>query len=127
MGYGDIVPSTTASKIFSVFVVMLGFGVLSLVAATIATRWIETEERLIEREILRDVHQQMDALHREIVALRQALVAVRELAPLLPLLPLLPMLPLLPLPLLPPLPPLPPLPLPPLPASEPDDGPPPGP
>ncbi len=73
VGYGDIVPSTPASKIFSVFVVMLGFGVLSLVTAAIATRWIETEERIIEREILRDMHRQMAALNQEIAALRQDL------------------------------------------------------
>ena len=73
VGYGDIVPSTPASKIFSVFVVMLGFGVLSLVTAAIATQWVETEERIIEREILRDVHRQIDALHREITALRRDL------------------------------------------------------
>jgi voltage-gated potassium channel len=84
VGYGDIVPSTPASKIFSVFVVMLGFGVLSLVTAAIATRWIETEERIIEREILRDVHSQMDALHQEIVALRRELVRLRETAPFMP-------------------------------------------
>ena len=77
VGYGDIVPSTPASKIFSVFVVVLGFGVLSLVTAAIATRWIETEERIIEREILRDVHRQRDALHQEIVALRRDLSQVR--------------------------------------------------
>ena len=80
VGYGDIVQSTPASKIFSVFVVMLGFGVLSLVTAAIATRWIETEERIIEREILRDVHRQMDALHQEIVALRRELLLSRETA-----------------------------------------------
>ena len=80
VGYGDIVPSTIASKIFSVFVVMLGYGVLSLVTAAIATRWIETEERVIEREILRDVHRQMDALHRELVEVRACLddFAARE-------------------------------------------------
>jgi voltage-gated potassium channel len=77
VGYGDIVPSTPASKIFSVFVVLLGFGVLSLVTAAIATRWIETEERIIEREILLDVHRQMATLSQEIVALRE------EFAPLL--------------------------------------------
>ena len=81
VGYGDIVPSTPASKIFSVFVVMLGFGVLSLVTAAIATRWIETEERVIEREILRDMHHQMDALRHDINALRQDLAAVREPGP----------------------------------------------
>ena len=36
VGYGDVVPSTTASRIFSVFVVLLGYGVLSLVTASIA-------------------------------------------------------------------------------------------
>ena len=77
VGYGDVVPTTLASKIFSVFVVMLGFGVLSMVTAAIATRWIETEERIIEREILRDVHRQIDALHQEITALRRDL-ALRE-------------------------------------------------
>lgn len=84
VGYGDYVPTTPASRIFSVFVVMLGFGVLSLVTAAIATRWIETEERLIEREILRDVHQQMNALRQEIAALRTDLVRVREQGPFLP-------------------------------------------
>ena len=83
VGYGDYVPTTPASRIFSVFVVMLGFGVLSLVTAAIATRWIETEERIIEREILRDVHQQMNALRQEIVALRTELLLVREQVPFL--------------------------------------------
>lgn len=73
MGYGDIVPSTPASKIFSVVVVMLGFGVLSLVNAAITTRCIETEERIIEREILRDVHCQMDALRGELAAVWQTM------------------------------------------------------
>jgi voltage-gated potassium channel len=78
VGYGDLVPSTAASKIFSVFVVMLGFGVLSLVTAAIATRWIETEERLIEREILRDVHQQMAMLSQEIASLRRDVMAATQ-------------------------------------------------
>lgn len=77
VGYGDIVPSTPASKIFSVFVVMLGYGVLSLVTAAIATQWVEAEERQIEREILRDVHHQMDALRAEIKHLRQDLHLAR--------------------------------------------------
>jgi len=84
VGYGDIVPSTPASKIFSVFVVMLGFGVLSLVTAAIATQWVETEERIIEREILRDMNRQMDALHQEIVALRRDLLQAREAGPFMP-------------------------------------------
>lgn len=75
VGYGDIVPSTPASKIFSVFVVMLGYGVVSLVTAAIATRWVENEERAIEREVLRDVHHQMDALRQELAQLREQMAA----------------------------------------------------
>jgi voltage-gated potassium channel len=71
VGYGDVVPSTPASRIFSVFVVLLGFGVLTLATAAIATTWIETEERRIEREILRDLHHRLGALHQDIAALRQ--------------------------------------------------------
>ena len=70
VGFGDVVPSTPASRIFSAFVVMLGYGVLSLATAAIATTWIETEERRIEREILRDLHQRLGSLHDEIAALR---------------------------------------------------------
>lgn len=78
VGFGDIYPTTPASKIFSVFVVLFGYGVLSLVTAAIATHWVETEERLIEREILRDMHRQMDELRREIAQLRHELLLARE-------------------------------------------------
>ncbi|MBK9359857.1 MAG: two pore domain potassium channel family protein [Rubrivivax sp.] len=70
VGYGDVVPTTPASKIFAVFVVLLGFGVLTMVTAAIAATWIESEEREIEREILRDMRHQIDRLQVEIVALR---------------------------------------------------------
>ena len=73
VGYGDIVPTTLASKIFSFFVVLIGFGVLSLVTASIAAMWIETEERRIEREILRDLHLQLGELRAEISALRSSI------------------------------------------------------
>jgi voltage-gated potassium channel len=72
VGYGDIVPSTPASKIFSVFVVLLGFAVLSLVTASIAAMWVESHERRIESEILRDLHAQVRALRNDIAALREA-------------------------------------------------------
>jgi voltage-gated potassium channel len=70
VGYGDIVPTTPASKIFAVFVVLLGFGVLTMVTAAIATTWIETEERRIEREILADLRSQIDSVKSELAALR---------------------------------------------------------
>jgi voltage-gated potassium channel len=70
VGYGDVVPTTTASKVFAVFVVIFGFGVLTIVTASIATTWIETEERRIERELMRDLHQQIAVIKSELVALR---------------------------------------------------------
>ena len=73
VGYGDIVPTTAASKIFSVFVVLLGYAVISLVTAAIAAMWVETQERRIEREILQDLHRQLQSVHRELAELRTEL------------------------------------------------------
>jgi voltage-gated potassium channel len=70
VGYGDIVPSTAASKIFAVFVVLMGFAVLSLVTASIAAVWVQTEERKIEREILRDLHREIRVIRDELAAMR---------------------------------------------------------
>ena len=71
VGYGDIVPSTPASKIFTAFVVLMGFAVLSLVTAAIAAMWVQTEERKIEHEIQRDLHLQLRGLREEVSALRR--------------------------------------------------------
>lgn len=73
VGYGDSVPTTPASKIFAVFVVFLGVGAITLVAAAIASAWIATEERQIEREILDDLHHQLRAMRAEMEVLRSAL------------------------------------------------------
>lgn len=71
VGYGDVVPTTLASKIFSVFVVLLGYGVLSVATAALASAWVESDERRIEREILHDLHRQVAALREEIADLRR--------------------------------------------------------
>jgi voltage-gated potassium channel len=73
VGYGDLVPTTPASRIFAVGVVFLGVGAITLVAAGIASAWIATEERSIEREILADLHKQIGALREELAAMRTAL------------------------------------------------------
>jgi len=75
VGYGDLVPTTPASRIFAVGVVFLGVGAITLVAAGIASAWIATEERSIEREILADLHKQIGALREELAAMRTALAA----------------------------------------------------
>ena len=71
VGYGDIVPSTHASRIFSVLVVMLGLAVFSMVTASVAAMFVETEERQIERDLM----QEIGALRHEVRSLREALQA----------------------------------------------------
>ena len=73
VGYGDSVPTTPASKIFAVFVVFLGVGAITLVAAAIASAWIASEERHIEREILDELHQQLRLVHAELAELRASM------------------------------------------------------
>lgn len=77
VGYGDMVPSSTASRIFAVFVVLLGYGLLSLVTASVAAMFVGSQERKVEREILRDMHREMRELRQEIDRLRQEVRASR--------------------------------------------------
>jgi len=78
VGYGDIVPSTPAAKIFAVFVVLMGFAVLSTVTASIAAVSVQSEERRIEREILSDLHQQLKTIRDELAELRAELAERAE-------------------------------------------------
>lgn len=55
VGYGDIVPSTHVSRAFSVLVVLLGLAVLSLVTASVAAMFVETEERQVERDLMYEI------------------------------------------------------------------------
>jgi voltage-gated potassium channel len=66
VGYGDIVPSTHASRTFAVLVVLLGLAVLSLVTASVAAIFVGKEERDIERELMKEIR----ALRAEVAALR---------------------------------------------------------
>jgi voltage-gated potassium channel len=55
VGYGDIVPSTFASRAFAVLVVLLGLAVLSIVTASIAAIFVEADERQFEQQILQEL------------------------------------------------------------------------
>lgn len=66
VGYGDIVPSTFASRAFAVLVVLLGLAVLSLATASVAAMFVETEERQIERDLMHEI----SALRAEVRGLR---------------------------------------------------------
>jgi voltage-gated potassium channel len=67
VGYGDLAPTTPASRVLAAFVVLLGYGLLSLVFASIAAIFVEQEERILRREMHRDIK----ALRGEIAALRK--------------------------------------------------------
>ena len=73
VGYGDMVPSTHASRFFAVIVVLLGLAVLSLVTASVAAifvgKGVHTEERAIERELMHELR----AIRKEVAELRSEL------------------------------------------------------
>ena len=71
VGYGDLVPSTHASRMFSVIVVLLGLAVLSLATASLAAIFVEKdveegEELQIEHQLMREIR----CLREEVQALR---------------------------------------------------------
>jgi len=74
VGYGDIVPSTHASRVFSVVVVLFGLAVLSLVTASVAAMFVGTEERQIERDLLREIGE----LRAEVRDLRNDVRVLRQ-------------------------------------------------
>lgn len=77
VGYGDIAPTTPASRIFAVFVVLLGYGMLSLVFASIAAMFVGQEETQLRHEMHRDIkhlHEDLVVMQRELEGLREALI-----------------------------------------------------
>jgi voltage-gated potassium channel len=62
-------PSTPASRIFSVFIVLLGYALFSVVTASIAAILIGEDEKQLRREL----HAEARLLRSEIAALRQEL------------------------------------------------------
>ncbi len=73
VGYGDMVPSTHASRVFAVLVVLVGLAVLSLVTASVAAMFVESDERRMEQHLLLE----LQALRAEVAQLRQDLAASR--------------------------------------------------
>jgi len=74
VGYGDLVPSTPASRVLAVFIVILGFGLLSLVTASIAALMVGEDEKRMRREL----HADMRILLREIAELRAELMSHQD-------------------------------------------------
>jgi voltage-gated potassium channel len=74
VGYGDLVPTSPASRIFAIFTVLIGVCLLSIATATIAATLIAADERTFQRDLHRDIR----ALREEVAALRQAILALRR-------------------------------------------------
>lgn len=55
VGYGDLVPTTTASKLFSAILVVTGVSLLSMATASLAAFFIGKEEQRLRHELHRDV------------------------------------------------------------------------
>lgn len=73
VGYGDLVPSTLVSRVFSVIVVMLGLAVLSLVTASLAAIFVEREVEAEDRQIEKDLMRELVALRHEVRELHDGL------------------------------------------------------
>lgn len=71
VGFGDVVPSTHASRAFSVIVVLLGLAVLSLVTASLSAVFVEKEVEAEERQIEKDLMREIRHLRHEVAELRQ--------------------------------------------------------
>lgn len=69
VGYGDYVPTTTASRVFAVVMVTVGFTVFSLVTASVSALFMGEDEKRLRREMHRDIRE----LRQEVAALREEL------------------------------------------------------
>ena len=75
VGFGDVVPSTHASRAFSVVVVLLGLAVLSLVTASLSAVFVEKEVEDEERQIEKDLMREIRHLRHEVADLRRDIQA----------------------------------------------------
>ena len=77
VGYGDIVPTTEASRIFAVMMVVFGFTILSVVTASLAAFFVGEDEKLLRQELHRDIK----GLRDEVAQLRDEIRLHREQYP----------------------------------------------
>jgi voltage-gated potassium channel len=84
IGYGDIVPSTTASRLFAVLITMVGLTLFSLVTASVAAFFVGEDEKTQRREMHRDLQRLKEDVARlfreeEALLLREMHADVRGL------------------------------------------------
>jgi voltage-gated potassium channel len=70
VGYGDLVPHTHASRLFSVVVVLLGLAVLSLVTASLSAIFLQKEVQAEDRQIEVELMRELRALRAQVSSLQ---------------------------------------------------------
>jgi voltage-gated potassium channel len=73
VGYGDLVPTTQPARLFASVVIVLTYGMMSLVTASIAAFFVGQEEKRIRLEM----HHDLKALREDIAELRALLRETR--------------------------------------------------
>lgn len=74
VGYGDIVPTTHSARMFATVVIVLTYGVMSLVTASIAAFFIGKEDKRMRLEM----HHDLKSLRQDIAELRELLSDTHE-------------------------------------------------
>jgi voltage-gated potassium channel len=79
VGYGDVVPTTTASRVLAVIIVVIGVAFLSMVTASVAAFFIGEDEKLLRKEMHQDIRRLRDQVAQMIGEEERALTReVRE-------------------------------------------------
>lgn len=76
VGYGDLVPTTPISRVFSVFLVLVGYSMIGALTGSIASILIGADEKRLRREMHRDIQSlrtEVSQLREEVHALVRAL------------------------------------------------------
>ena len=68
VGYGDVVPTTLPARLFAVLSVLIGFTLLSLMTAYVASILIGEEEKRMRHEMHRDIRHLRDDVARMVSA-----------------------------------------------------------
>lgn len=74
VGYGDYVPTTGPARLFTGLVIVLTYGVMSLVTASIAAFFIGKEEK----QLRNDMHEEIKSLRREMHDLHAMLAEMQD-------------------------------------------------
>ena len=84
VGYGDLVPTTPASRVLAVIIVVIGLALLSVVTASVAAFFIGEDEKLLRREMHTDIRHLRDEMtrligHEEVTLRREMHEDIKQL------------------------------------------------